>query len=160
MVDVRAEIERVSAEVGLDPLLVEAVAMQESGLRPSAFRHEPGFYLRYLKKNPEYKGLDPMRVSSSYGLLQVMYPTAVDYGFTGDPEELFLLPVNLHYGVKVLKDLLQRFKGDTTLALAAYNGGPGNAHAKIPLEYARKVLLRHAVLRETRNPGAHRPTHA
>lgn len=73
------------------------------------------------------------------GLLQLMPPTARDLGLkvpsyknmrkpTPDPsiDERFHPTKNLSAGVKYLHEMLERYNGDYSLALAAYNVGPGN----------------------------------
>jgi soluble lytic murein transglycosylase-like protein len=105
------QITEAAQAASLDPLLVQAVIAQESSGRPWAYRFEPLFWERYLKDNPRWADADPGRVSASYGLMQVMFPTAVDYGFTGTPEDLFNIETNLTYGCKVLKAMVVRFHG-------------------------------------------------
>jgi soluble lytic murein transglycosylase-like protein len=124
----------------LDPLLIEAIVNQESSHEADGFRFEPGFYRKYLKNHPDYQGQIPRRISSSYGLMQVMYSTARDFGFKGEPEELFVPRTSLTYGCRYFAYLLQKWaKGDVKKALAAYNGGPGNWDAAKPQAYAKAV---------------------
>lgn len=144
MTPYRATVERIAGGHGLDPNLVEAVVIAESSGYTDAFRFEPGFYRRYLESNPEYANQNPRRVSSSYGLCQVMYTTAQQYGFSGKPEELFVPEVGLQYGCLHLRRLMAWAKGDTRKALAAYNGGQGNYTASDPQRYASKVLKLYA----------------
>jgi soluble lytic murein transglycosylase-like protein len=148
-------VEKASSNFGVDPFLIEAVIQQESSGNADAFRHEPGFYLRYLKNNPEFKGQNPRRISSSYGLMQLMYTTARELGFTGAPEDLFDINLNVNLGTKLLKKLLDKYKGDVEKALMAYNGGHGGVGKAQPLAYARAVLMRYESIKTARDPRHH-----
>lgn len=141
---------------GLDPVLVCAVVWQESSFNADGFRYEPDFWNRYLKNNPKYRHLNPRRVSSSYGLMQVMYCRVHEDKLAENdalpPEHLFVPELNLRTGCQLLAELLAWASGKTsdpvlarTAALAAYNGGRGgNDPSKDrPLRresYAREVL--------------------
>ena len=89
-------IETAAARYKIDPALVKAVIMAES---------------RYNHRAVSKKGAG--------GLMQLMPQTAKALGVQDifDPED------NITGGVKYLKKLLNRFDGDTKLALAAYNAG-------------------------------------
>jgi soluble lytic murein transglycosylase-like protein len=140
-------INAVAITFKLDPLLIEAICEQESAHKADAFRYEPGFYDLYLKSHPDYKGAIPRRVSSSYGLMQVMYPTAKQLGYQREPEELFVPHTNLIYGCQYYTHLLKWAKDDQKKALAAYNGGPGNWDAPKPQAYAKEVWNRYLALK-------------
>jgi soluble lytic murein transglycosylase-like protein len=131
MTHYRPEIELVSVRFHLDPDLVEAIVMTESSGKTHAYRFEPGFWTRYLKDKPIWDGANPERVSSSYGLMQIMYPVAVEHGFKEDaPEYLFVPTIGLYWGCTHLRSLLDWSKQNVDQALAAYNGGKGgNANA-------------------------------
>jgi soluble lytic murein transglycosylase-like protein len=82
----------------VDPALVKAIIMAESGY-------------------------DPMAISKdgAKGLMQLMPATAEELGV----EDIFNPKHNIHAGVGYFKKLLNRFDGDIKLALAAYNAGTG-----------------------------------
>lgn len=160
----KAEIDVAATKWGLDPMLVEAVVVQESGGNTDAFRFEPDFWNRYLKGNPKYRHLNPRRVSSSYGLMQTMYCRILE-DKVGDndawaPELLFLPENGLDIGCGFLAELREwamRLAPTTTgatvdmIALAAYNGGRGgnDPNKNWPLrngKYAREVLAKRALL--------------
>lgn len=134
-----------AAAHSLDPRLVEAVVIQESAGTADAFRFEPKFYARYLVRLPAYAGMNPRRISSSYGLMQIMYVVAVELGFRGEPEELFIPAINLIWGCTKLAQLMTWAKGDLLSVAAAYNGGradnePGHQPMLRNEKYARSVL--------------------
>lgn len=150
----RPEIEAAAKRHGIEADLLEALVLQESSGRADAFRYEPAYFERYIKGKPEFQGKNPRRVSSSYGLCQIMYPTALQYGFQPayEPEMLFLPVTNLDLGAKILAKLQKDYDGDTVKALQAYNGGPGSvggAHGQT-LEYAASVLNRMIALKAAR----------
>jgi soluble lytic murein transglycosylase-like protein len=89
-------IDSVAREQSVDPALVREVARQESGFRPCAV-------------SP--KGAE--------GLMQLMPATQAQLEVRDpfDPQE------SLSAGAKLLKQLLDRYHGDLSLALSAYNAG-------------------------------------
>lgn len=167
----KAEIEKAAGTFKLDPVLVEAVVVQESGGNTDAFRTEFDFWNRYMKNDPRYKGQNPRRVSSSYGLMQVMYCRLLeDHIAQNDawaPELLFVPEHGLSVGCQFLAELLEwATKLPTTeypeatpifIALAAYNGGRGgnDPNKNWPLrngKYAREVLAKYALLQKEYQP--------
>jgi hypothetical protein len=80
---------------------------------------------------------DPKAISrrNARGLMQLMPQTAKRLGVQNifDPKE------NIDGGTHYLRDLLQRYKNDLILALAAYNAGPERVYTRVP------------AIRETRN---------
>ncbi len=68
------------------------------------------------------------RASCSYGLGQIMYPTAaIDLGFKGSAEDLLKDQISIRYSVKYLKKMLDSPKIDNVVdAVAAYNAGAGS----------------------------------
>ena len=112
-------IEIVARRNALSPDLIKAVAMVESALRP-----------------------DAVSPKGAMGLMQLMPATAEQYGVDDpfDPDQ------SLRAGGALIRDLLDQFDGDLTLALAAYNAGPGavRRYGGVPAyretrEYVRKV---------------------
>jgi hypothetical protein len=151
--DYQAEIVAVATRFQLSPRILTAQVLVESRGCADAFRFEIGIAQqiadgrlkpKYLPKNPS-----PRRIGSSYGLLQVLWVTAADYGFIGEPELLFVPSIGLEYGADHLATLLKWAAGDYTRALCAFNGGKvGNATPPFRNQaYADRVMAMEQTLR-------------
>lgn len=120
-VEVEHAIVEAARQQGVREDLVRAVAVQESGLRQEA-------------RSPK----------GAVGVMQLMPATARALGV-----DALDLRQNVQGGVAYLSSLLTRFEGNTALALAAYNAGPGAVlrYGGTPpfsetRDYVRQVLAR------------------
>jgi len=89
-------IQDASNRYQVDPALIRAIIMAESSYNPRAVSKK-----------------------GARGLMQLMPSTAKALGV----EDSFNPEHNIHGGVRYFKQLLDRFDGDTQMALAAYNAG-------------------------------------
>ncbi|MBI9044904.1 MAG: lytic transglycosylase domain-containing protein [Anaerolineaceae bacterium] len=96
--DFKDLIEQISSQYNVDSDLVQAVVQAESNYDANAVSH-----------------------AGAQGLMQLMPATAQSLGVSDpfDPVE------NVTGGVKLLRELLDRYDGNLPLTLAAYNAGPG-----------------------------------
>ena len=115
-----SEIREISARHGVDATLVESVIRAESAFNPTAVSR-----------------------TGARGLMQLMPKTAVMLGVRDsfNPRE------NIDGGVRHLRYLLDRYPGNTALAVAAYNAGEGavDSHRGVPpyaetQQYVQRVL--------------------
>ena len=118
--EINTLIKTASAKNQIDPSLLRAVMVQESAFRPCA-----------------------VSTAGAMGLMQIMPETADDLGLA-DP---FDPAANVDAGARYLKQMLDRYHGNTALALAAYNAGPGrtdkaNGIPQIPetIGYVSRIL--------------------
>jgi hypothetical protein len=144
-----------SKKWGIDKGILKAIAMVESSMQQFAFRYEPDFWANYgprmIAKFPQLEGMDPKEVSTSYGLMQIMYTTALGLGFDGPGEELYNPVLNIELGARLMNQLWNSLKPEPNfkgwpieICLARYNGGsylnPGPDGSLRNYAYTRKVL--------------------
>ena len=91
-------IQDAAARYGLQPALIKAVALAESGMNPNALSH-----------------------AGAQGVMQLM-PATASYLGVEDPWDPL---ASIDGGARYLKQQIEEF-GTNRLALAAYNAGPGN----------------------------------
>ncbi len=124
----KSTIDAAAGNYGVDPALVRAVIHAESAFQANA-KSKVG----------------------ALGLMQLMPDTASDMGVSDplSPEE------NIQGGVRYLAFLLEKTSGNTTLATAAYNAGPGavERHNGVPpyeetRTYVKRVKILHERYRE------------
>ncbi len=125
-------IRQVAGEEGIPAELLWATVATESSGKPDAYRFEPGYLRRYiLDKEPwqehYYKYGDD--VAASYGLVQIMYPTAVALGFESEPRVLFDPDLNLRYGAVYIKKGLAETGSDPVKVATRYNTGSVNGRS-------------------------------
>lgn len=96
---INSGIDSASAKYGVEKDLIRAVMKQESSFNPTAISK-----------------------SGAQGLMQLM-PGTADVLSVKNPFDILQ---NINGGVQYLKDQLTNFKGDVSLALAAYNAGPNS----------------------------------
>lgn len=136
----------VASEQNLDNILVQAIVQTESSFNDKAYRFEPMFYVRYLKFNKDWKTHrlinEPKRISASYGLSQVMYTTAIEYGMSilDDPETLYDIEKNLTYGCKILYKKIQKY--GLLHGILAYNAGSARPAVKPKLHANYNYLVK------------------
>ena len=107
-----------AARFNLDPALTASIydIALEEGLDP-----ELGFRVVYAESRFNRKAISS---AGALGLAQVMPNTARMFDPGLADEDLFDAELNLRIGFRFLRQLLDGYRGDLSLALLAYNRGP------------------------------------
>jgi hypothetical protein len=94
------------------------------------------------------------------GLMQLMPPTAADYGVTS-AQALFDPETNLRTGTRHLKRLLQKYNNDYGRVVMAYNAGEGVVdRTNSRVTYLETLNYTEAVIQNYRRNGGAAPTQA
>jgi len=147
-------IDHAAQQYGVSQALLEAVIHEESGGDPEAF--------------PEH----PERAGASFGLMQLLLPTARAVGFNLTAPRLFDPALNIFLGAKYLSGLRADYH-DWRLALIAYNGGPwavrrarvhlppgpAGHYANVVLALSAKYAVRNLARLKAAGPAGAAPTH-
>ncbi|MEM3829625.1 MAG: transglycosylase SLT domain-containing protein [Conexivisphaerales archaeon] len=103
---------------------------------------EPNLVIAVIKAESNWM-VNAVSPKGAMGLMQLMPQTAISLGVSNP----FNPYQNIDAGIKYLKNLIEKFKGNTTLAIAAYNAGPNavEGYGGVPpytetIDYVKKVL--------------------
>lgn len=139
-------IQAAAKEFRLDPRLVGAIVMTESGGKHQVTRYEPGWkYFHGPRIHAENLGIteqtESIHQATSYGAMQVMGAVARELGFVGHLPTLIDPKLGLYYGCRKLRDLWVKYPEEED-AIAAYNAGsprktPGGQY--VNMVYVDKV---------------------
>lgn len=138
-----------AARHGLVGAVVCGVCEEESGNRdgysggvetwnPWAMKFEQAFMLRYIHPAiPTAPTTREISEAISYGLMQIMGETAIEFGFTDRFLNALCDPnVGVEFGCRKLRRCFDNAKGDLRAALLDYNGGSDSAY---PTRVANRI---------------------
>jgi soluble lytic murein transglycosylase len=133
-----------SADADVDPLLVASIVAKESSFRTRVVSHKGAVGLMQLR--PFVARDVSLRSGVSWIGVETLH----------SPE------LNVRLGVRYYKELVDRFDGDASTALTAYNFGPTRVARQLrdgtyrPSRYARDILELYGQLRSRPAGGADR----
>ena len=130
----RTLVDKWGVRLSVPQSLIYAVIQMESGGRPKVVRREPAYLEKYVRGDPVWQkfsqenGVALEDIAASYGLMQLMFPTARGFGCRL-PKDLFDPDLNIRYGTAYLRGALSKYGNNALMAIAHYNGGAGGAKA-------------------------------
>lgn len=146
----RGTVAFVARRYELDPAMVAAIIMQESGGNPFAIRYEPGYRWLYPKggeiKPPRGVSYDTEvnQQKTSWGSMQIMGAVAREMGCPYSFLSTLCIPgEGLEWGCRFLASLRRRFGSDPQRYVSAYNAGTPREGST----YVESVLHRYNLLR-------------
>lgn len=154
----------LAREFGFDPIIVDVTRIAvHSAFRDGQRRNKLTW--RFVRSEQELTYLllsliqtesrgNPAAInsgSSATGLTQLLLSTARQYDRSVSPQELQTIPKHMNIAVRYFVDLLEKYNGNSTLAVIAWNRGPGTVDRAIALGnspengYARQVFMQAAM---------------
>lgn len=146
----RATVSLIARRHELEPPMVGAIIIQESGGNPFAVRYEPNYRWLWPPGGPI---VTPRGVSveterfmqmCSFGAMQIMGATARELGFNHPYLTVLCMPTEgVEWGCRYLASLRRRFGTDPQRYVSAYNAGspfPGST-------YVESVMRRYETLK-------------
>jgi soluble lytic murein transglycosylase len=159
---------RVMTDPELASLLYPRLYEDRINATAAAAGIDPAWIFSIIRQESRFQR-DAVSTSNAIGLMQIIPSTgswiAEKLGVSKfRSDDLFDIDVNLRFGAWYFKYLLGKFDGNPELAVAAYNGGPGNVSRWLPRlgsddidlfieriprdetrEYVKKVMHNHHV---------------
>jgi soluble lytic murein transglycosylase-like protein len=117
----------LATQEGVPPDLVCAICEQESNWNTRAARYEPGFLWTHesvaISKKLSMSVATAQNLQKfSFGLMQIMWVTAMDLHFDGHPFDLLNPEIGIVWGARLLAQKMKTYPGDHGY-IAAYNSG-------------------------------------
>lgn len=133
---------QIAEEYNVDVELLLAIIYAESNFNPLAVSKSGAAGLMQMMPH----------AARELGLKVPKYSNKVKPTRNANIDERFNPTKNLHAGLTYYKKLLEKYRGDLTLTLGAYNVGPGRVRVRGPLisrgkRYAKKVITRSQLYR-------------
>lgn len=164
----RQETLDLAVEFGFDPIIVDVTRNLTHGVFKSEYSRRKPLTWRFVRterdltymilsliqteSHGDYKAVNvPNGPSSGIGLTQLILSTAKQYDRGVNQQDLMTIPVHMKIAVQYFVDLLEKYNGNFTLAVLAWNRGPGTVDRVIALGnspengYARAVFTQAAM---------------
>lgn len=125
--EILSQIECYAKQESLDTILIQAIAIKESGLNPVAMRYEP--HWQYLVKPADYaktlgitEDTEINLQKFSYGVMQTMGSVARELGYRHMLSGLLEPSVSIEYGIRKILQIKTKYSKLEDI-ISAYNAG-------------------------------------